>query len=269
MKTLACCGDVSPRRGSDVIDLRDTLKVSGSSMGWEVCRMVSEELSTEELPPRKGGKLTLHHGDAQLLLNQILRQQGIVGKAVTLLCTFIPTDLYAAWRSIQEEGLQISDANYCSEGVTWIESAEKQGVFAPSPAKPSRPDVWRQVQFKLGRSNPASQSSKLDVWLRIQSRPEQVTLPSSLQTLTFGQNFNKNLERVTLPSSLQSLTCGDNYAQNLERGTLPKSLQSLKFGKRFNLTLQEVMLPSRLQTLIFGSCFDQSLEPLCQAIFKA
>ena len=92
-------GYVAPQKRDDVIDLQVlclngegyALKVSGSCMGWEVCRMVSKHL-----PPRKGRKITLHHGDWELLLNQTLRQQGIVGKAVTLSCTYIPMDLYAA-----------------------------------------------------------------------------------------------------------------------------------------------------------------------------
>ena len=125
-------GYVAPQKRDDVIDLQVlclngegyALKVSGSCMGWEVCRMVSKHL-----PPRKGGKITLHHGDWELLLNQTLQQQGVLGKPATLSCTYVPTDLYGAWRSIQDEAFRILDTNFSLEGVTLIGGIEKIRCF--------------------------------------------------------------------------------------------------------------------------------------------
>ena len=124
MSNSAVCSYVSPSSGSDVVDLQVlclngegcTLKVSGSSVGWEVRRMVSNEL-----PPRKGGKLTLQNNNSQLVLNQTLRQQGIEGNTATLSCTYVPTD-YMQLHGVLSEG-NVQFQRHC-------------GTLAPSPAKP-------------------------------------------------------------------------------------------------------------------------------------
>ena len=60
-----------------------TLKLSASSVAWEVYVMVSQQL-----PLKKGGRFILHHLDSRLMLHQTLQEQGIVGKSATLSCTF-------------------------------------------------------------------------------------------------------------------------------------------------------------------------------------
>ena len=69
-----------------------TLRISCDTPGRDVRKMVSEKL-----PPKPGAGLALYHGDSNLLHHQSLKEQGIVGKAATLTCTFDQTDLYAAW----------------------------------------------------------------------------------------------------------------------------------------------------------------------------
>ena len=68
------------------------LKVSPSTLGRDVRRMLREQL-----PPKRGAKLALHHNGSPLVLDQTLQEQGILGRTSTLSCTFIPTDLYRAW----------------------------------------------------------------------------------------------------------------------------------------------------------------------------
>ena len=98
-------GYVEPSGSSDLIDLYvqclngegTMLKLSRSCTGLEVYRMVSAEL-----PPKKGGKLKLLHLDSPVTLHQRLQEQGIVGEAAALSCTYVPTDLYSAWCAVQE-----------------------------------------------------------------------------------------------------------------------------------------------------------------------
>ena len=85
--------------------------------GLEVYRMVSKQL-----PRKKGARLSLYHLDSPLILHKELQSQGIVGKAATLSCTYVPTDLYAAWRAVQ--GLPVSQRELALEGVTRIAGAE-------------------------------------------------------------------------------------------------------------------------------------------------
>ena len=89
--------------------------VIGSILGHELQQMV-----LQRLPSKKGSKVRLHHKDAPLLLRQTLQDQGIVGVNATLSCTFVPTDLYAAWRYIR--GLPVPEGELALEGVTRMES---------------------------------------------------------------------------------------------------------------------------------------------------
>ena len=90
------------------------LKLSGSCTGLEVYRMVSKQL------PQKKGRILLHHLDSPLMLYETLQFQGIVG-AATLSCTYVPTDLCAAWCAVQ--ALPVSQGELALEGVTRIEGA--------------------------------------------------------------------------------------------------------------------------------------------------
>ena len=68
------------------------------------------------------------------LHNKELQAQGIVGKAATLSCTYVPTDLYAGWCSVH--GLPVSQVELALEGLTRIAGATNHRVFA-SLGKPS------------------------------------------------------------------------------------------------------------------------------------
>jgi len=72
------------------------LKLNASVLGREVYQMVSKKLG-----PKKAAKPALHHLDSLLMLCQTLEEQGIRGKTAILTCTYVPTDLYAAWCHIQ------------------------------------------------------------------------------------------------------------------------------------------------------------------------
>ena len=206
------------------------LKLNGSCTGWEVYRMVSKQL-----PQKKGAQLTLHHLDSSLILHKELQAQGIMGKAATLSCTYVPTDLYAAWCTVQS--LPVSQKELALQGVTQIAGATTTKYLHHLP------ESLEHLTF----GNEFNQSL------------EGVTLPSNLQTLTFGDDFNQSLERVTLPNSLHTLPF-ENWNQSLEGVTLPRSLQTLTFGYWFNHSLEGVTLPNSLHTLTFKHCFNQSLE---------
>ena len=72
------------------------LNIGSSTLGREVHQILSQQL-----PSKRGRKATVHHRNSALMLSQTLQEEGIVGKAATLSCTFVPTDVYSAWRYIQ------------------------------------------------------------------------------------------------------------------------------------------------------------------------
>eukprot|EP00435_Cladocopium_sp_Y103_P073244 s689_g42.t3 len=227
----------------------------------------------KHLPPKKGGKVTLHHLDAPLVLQKTLREQGIVGKAATLSCTYIPTDVYAAWCSIRKQGSPLPEAEFDLEGVTQLagitttkhlhhlpdslESLTFHCGFNESLEGVSLPNNLQSLTLgSFNRSmrgvNLPSNLKSLDFGNHFDQSLEGVTLPSSLQSLTFGNAFNQSLEGVTLPCSLESLTLGDWFNQNVEKVSLPSSLQSLNLGGYFNQSLRRVILPSSLESLTLG-----------------
>ena len=153
----------------------------------------------------------------------------------TLSCTYVPTDLYAAWCCIK--GFPVDEGQLALEGVTAIQI--ENGSTTECEYMHNLPKSLKSLKFDCNQSL------------------EGVTLPSSLHSLTFGASFNQSLEWVALPTSLQRLTfsCG-----RVERPRLPSSVQSLTFGHFFNQSLEGVSLPSSLQSLTFGASFNQSLE---------
>ena len=72
------------------------LSLDHSALGRELHQMVSERL-----PSKKGTKPVLHHLESPLLLHQTLQEQEIAGRAATLSCTYVPTNLCAAWSCVQ------------------------------------------------------------------------------------------------------------------------------------------------------------------------
>jgi hypothetical protein len=74
-----------------------TLSVPRSILGYDLSRLVSEKL-----PWKPGAKLAMHHVNRKLNLDQTLREQGIVEKSAVLSCTYMPTNLYTAWRYVSE-----------------------------------------------------------------------------------------------------------------------------------------------------------------------
>ena len=85
------------------------LKLSPSTLGLEVRKMVSEQLQSKQ-----SVTLMLHHKESPLVLHLSLKGQGISGEAATLSCTYVPTDLYAAMLYLQ--GFQVPERE-CEFGV--------------------------------------------------------------------------------------------------------------------------------------------------------
>ena len=202
--------------------------LSGSTLGWEVYLAVSKQL-----PPKKGGRIILHRFDSRIILHQTLHGQGIVGKAATLSCTYVPTNLYAAWCCIT--GLPVPEKELALEGVTRVE-----GIKEIQHLQHQLPKSLEHLTF----DDHFNQSLK------------QLALPEGLKSLTFGNGFDQSLDQVTLPKKLQTLTFGSQFNHSLEQVTLPNSLQTLTFGFHFNQSLEQVTLPDSLQSMTF---FQQEL----------
>ena len=182
-----------------------TFSVSRSMLGSDLRRLVSEKL-----PCKPGAKLVVLHVNGHLKLDENLAQQGMVGKSATLSCTYIPTNVYAAWLYVCGDATELlnCEREFALEGVTHLEAA-----------------THGEYLHHLPRS-----LASITCGLYFNQSLERVTLPWSLKSLSFGNVFNQSLERVTLPWSLQSLSFGNAFNQSLERVTLPWSLQSLSFG---------------------------------------
>ena len=95
-------GYVEPAACSDVIDLHVlcmngdgcTLAISPGALGREVRQLVLQHLGG-----KKGRQPALHYNASPLMPGQTLQEQGISQDA-TLTCTFVPTDLFAAYRDL-------------------------------------------------------------------------------------------------------------------------------------------------------------------------
>jgi len=157
----------------------------------------------------------LHHETSPFVLTQTLQTQGIVGKTAVLSCTFVPTDLFAAWCFLM--GIAVPEDNFAMEGLTRLEGAPNGDFFHDLPQ--SLQSIAFGPQF-----NQSIQGVK---W------------PKSLQSLTFGFLFNGTLRGVTLPDSLESLTLGHDFNQDMKGVTLPDNLQSLTFGYLFNQSMEQ------------------------------
>ena len=232
------------------------ITLSGSALGHELRQMV-----LQRLPSRLGRRFTLHHEDSPLLLHQTLQEQGIVGKTVTLLCTFVPTDLYAAWCYIQ--GFPVSKGERALEGVTRIEGASSSAYLQHLPRSLETLALGHDFNETLKEVSLPSSLQSLTFGFGFDQTLEGVRLPNKLQSLTFGYRFNHTLQRVKLPNCLQSLTFGWKFNQTLTGVIFPSSLESLAFGYEFNQPLEGVSLPCGLKSLRFGRKFNQTLEGVC------
>eukprot|EP00435_Cladocopium_sp_Y103_P054606 s77_g17.t2 len=258
----AMSGDVEPSASCEMINL-NVLCLNGegckltlppSTLGREVRQMV-----LEQLPPKRGGRLALQYRASPLVLGQTLQEQGIEGQDVTLSCTYVPTDMCAAWRyaSGYIQGVEEESA---LEGLTEMIGAIDGEYLRHLPS--SLENLTFGLRFNQGLKGVTFPSSLQSLTFGdfFDQSLGGVTFPSSLQDLTFGAAFNQSLEGVIFPSSLQNLTFGTQFNQSLERVTFPKSLHSLTFGDFFDQSLEGVIFPSSLQSLTFGDFFDQSLE---------
>ena len=101
---------------------------------------------------------------SQLVLHLSLQEHGISGKEASLSCTYVPTDVYAAWCSIQKQGSPAPDARIAVEGIAQIAGITTVMCLKLLPKS--------LEHFTFGD----------DFNLSLQ----RVTLPSSLRNLTFG-----------------------------------------------------------------------------------
>jgi len=93
------------------------LSVPRSMLGHDLRRLMSQEF-----PCKPGATLAVHHVNEKLVLDQTLEQQGI-GKSTMLSCTYIPTNLYAAWCYVR--GFPTCEREFALEGVTQLEKVMK------------------------------------------------------------------------------------------------------------------------------------------------
>ena len=207
-----------------------TLSVPRSMLVYDLRRLVSQKI-----PCKPGAKLTVHHVNGKLTLDQTLGEHGIVGKSVMLSRTYVPTNVYTAWR--YPCGLQTCERALAIEGVAQLELVTGGEYLHHLPRSLARLTFLRFLQPKPRAGDFAIESSK--------PKPgaSDLALPSSLQSLSFGRDFT---ERVTLPSNLQSSSFSNQFNQSLERVSLPSSLQCLSFGWNFNQSLERVSLPSMI-----------------------
>ena len=229
-----------------------TLSVSRSMLGSDLRRLVSKKLSC-----KPGAKLVVHHVKRKLKLHENLGDQGIIGQTAVLSCTYVPTDVYAAWRYSCE--FPNREREFALEGVTHLEGATHGEYLHHLPCSLASLTFGNMFNKSLERVTLPSSLQSLSFGARFNQSLKRVTLPSTLQNLSFGSRFNQSLEQVTLPSSLQSLSFGKDFNQSLERVTLPLSLQRLSVENHFS-SMKRVTLSSSLQSLSFGDNFNQSLE---------
>ena len=242
------------------------LRVERSTRGSEVRNMV-----LDHLPVRSGAKLVLDHMKQQtseqgveetvrLKLDQTLQEQGLAeAETVILCCTYVPTQLQAAWCFLM--GLETSEAEFSLEGVTHLTTESDVGLLH-LPRSLISLTLGSNLNKSLEGVTLPNNLQNLTFGGAFDQSLEHETLPSSLQKLTFGSHFNRSLKRVTLPNGLQILTFGLCFNQSLERVTLPNSLQNLTFGERFSQSLEVVTFPNSLQNLTFGRDFNKNLECL-------
>ena len=132
--------------------------VSGSTRGHEVRQMV-----LQRLPSKKGRRCgALYHQNSPLLLHQTLQEQGIIGKTVTLSCTFVPTDLHAAFCYIN--GLQVSAGECALDGVTKLEGVSSDVYLQHLPQSLKTLAFHAQFQPEAGWRELAKRSSKFNIW---------------------------------------------------------------------------------------------------------
>jgi len=180
------------------------LRLSSSALGSDLHKLVSEQL-----PSKKGRGFTLHYMNSLLMLQHTLQGQGIVGKTAILSCTFVPTDLRAAWCCIQSDS---------PPGKTMNAQEPLQGI--------ARIAGMCCTEYSL----PSSLES-LTFGHKFNQSLNGVTFPSRLQSLTFGYHFNQSLQGVTLPRGLRTLTFGCSFNKSLEKVAFPSGLQNLTFGE--------------------------------------
>ena len=177
-----------------------------STLGQDVLKMVSRQL-----PWKKGARISLHHLDLPLMLHQTLQEQGIVDN-MTLSCTFVPSDLFAAWSYLK--GFPVPEAEVALEGLTWI---------AGKISTESLQHLPRSLENLT--LSPGTYSL------------EEVPWPSALRCLTLDGGFNQEMKGAVLPNGLQELTFGRDYNQSLVGVSLPSNLKRVRFGDNFGQSL--------------------------------
>ena len=253
--------------GSDMIELHVlclngdgcALSISGSTLGLQLHQMISEQF-----PSKKGSRFKLHYQSSPLILHQTLQEQGIAGKAATLSCTFVPTDLFAACQFLQ--GSSFSGEELAIEGLTRIAGATSSEYLQHLPKSLESLTFHDTFNQRLAGVTLPSGLQNLTFGKLFDQSLTGVSMPRSLQSLKFGWNFDSSLAGISLPKGLQSLTFGYSFNQCLDGVTLPSGLQSLTFGERFNQSLEGVTVPSGLQSLTFGPAFNQSLKAVAMPI---
>ena len=160
-----------------------TLSVRGSMLGSDLRRLVSEKL-----PCKQGARLVVHHGNGELKLDENLAEQGIVGKSAMLSCTYIPTNLYAAWLYACGSAFELlnCEREFALEGVTHLEAEMLPEYLHHLPSSLASITFRDHFQPKPGVRDTAEESSKLEFWQCFQPKPGAGDLAIVSSILEFG-----------------------------------------------------------------------------------
>ena len=147
------------------------LRVERSTRGAEVRKMI-----LDNLPVRSGAKLVLDHVRHQtseqgveetvrLKLHQTLQEQGFAeAETAILCCTYVPTQLQAAWRFLM--GLETAEAELSLEGVTHLTTPSPLCLLH-LPQSLISLTFASIFQRELGTGELPLQSPEFDFWWKI------------------------------------------------------------------------------------------------------
>ena len=229
----SCAGGyVGPVSGCEAIEIEVQclngegckFSLNRSALGRGLWQMVSQQL-----PSKKGRKITWHHKDTPLLLAHTLQEQGILGRMAAVFCTFVPTDLHAAL---------LCPGIPCFGGRVGTRGSDKHWNYI-------LPEVLRHSLLAKNSTRPSTDwgcqtVSRLWHLALISTRPWKEWACQAVFRLWHLALISTRLlfsVAVELPAKLTPTAGGSEPA-------------------------------SSLQSLTFGFAFNQPLEGTCQAVFR-
>ena len=197
-----------------------TLNVAKSMLGRELWMTI-----LDKVPSRPGLQLVVSH-TSRLVLHESLQQQGLGSQRAQVWATYMPVNLFAAWRFAK--GYSVEDEEFSLNGLTEVNGVDE----TTSALLHNLPKSLRSLTFSHGFNQGLhhvrlpTRPSKFDFGENFNQSLDNLAWPAGLQTLTFGTYFNQSADNVTWPAGLQSLTFGHCFDQNLDNVTWPAGLQA-------------------------------------------